>query len=463
MKPSRTVLTIAGSMAFVLLALWAAFRIECARQGEVADAKRTYARELAALQQAGLPIHMRDLKSPQPPPDQNAAPLYVDLARRLKAHPLSKQEQVVDVVARRFLSTPDEMDSAEIVLKTRADLMMLMHRAAEREGCVFDRNLQARNPASITFPELASMRQGVRMLNTESILLAWHGKPLEAVRNQALGFRTARHAAGDGIMISYLVCCALDAITLAGMEKILYLSHGDPAVAREVRRSIDNECSRVSLAKALRSEVAVEIGLVEYLRKYGTTGIMNDKEDQDYAKMLAENIPSSLPRDPSAWNAYLDRNGAIIANRQHRILAIVDRPYLEVSHRVHEMEAEVEGDTDPAHSLSAALFPIYADVIDKSARILAQRNVVYTACAILEWKATHGDFPPTLESVLTPLPIDPHDGKPLRYRREGAGFVVYSAGKAGALTGGSPDRKPGKDDVLFRYPVPSYYLPTAPR
>jgi hypothetical protein len=50
---------------------------------------------------------------------------------------------------------------------------------------------------------------------------------------------------------------------------------------------------------------------------------------------------------------------------------------------------------------------------------------------------------------------------PLRYAREGGGFVVYSAGKGGQFNGGAPDRKPEKDQVVFRYPLPRYLAPGA--
>jgi hypothetical protein len=134
----RAPLILAGSIAFVLLALLLAFRIAGARQSSAADAKRAYARELTAMQQAGIPVHMSELKSPLPPLDRNAAPLYVELTRRLKAHPMSAKEQVVSEVGRLSKSTPDELRRAAVVLRNRADLMRLMHEAASRSDCVFD-------------------------------------------------------------------------------------------------------------------------------------------------------------------------------------------------------------------------------------------------------------------------------------------------------------------------------------
>ena len=47
------------------------------------------------------------------------------------------------------------------------------------------------------------------------------------------------------------------------------------------------------------------------------------------------------------------------------------------------------------------------------------------------------------------MPLDPYDGKPLRYRRVADGVIVYSVGPDGSDNGGNIDRtnpvKPGTD------------------
>jgi hypothetical protein len=121
------------------------------------------------------------------------------------------------------------------------------------------------------------------------------------------------------------------------------------------------------------------------------------------------------------------------------------------------VETEVDQDQNRWHLLNLIVFPVLTDCAAKPAQIQATFEITRAAAAVLAWKDRHGTFPPTLETALSPVPTDPFDGKPLRYRREGAGFVVYSIGKEGKFTGGAPDQKPGGWDILFRYPLPSYY------
>jgi hypothetical protein len=59
-----------------------------------------------------------------------------------------------------------------------------------------------------------------------------------------------------------------------------------------------------------------------------------------------------------------------------------------------------------------------------------------TAIALRLYRKEHGRYPENLSALvpryLPSVPADPFDGKPLRYRREGTGFRLWSIG---------PDRK----------------------
>lgn len=76
---------------------------------------------------------------------------------------------------------------------------------------------------------------------------------------------------------------------------------------------------------------------------------------------------------------------------------------------------------------------VYANTVSKTLGTEAARDVVVTAIALKRFQLKHGKWPETL-SELTPefvasVPIDPYDGKPLKYHPNGDGtFLLYSVG-----------------------------------
>jgi hypothetical protein len=79
----------------------------------------------------------------------------------------------------------------------------------------------------------------------------------------------------------------------------------------------------------------------------------------------------------------------------------------------------------------------------KTLRIIAARDVVVTAIALKRYQLQHGAWPETLAAMVPALlpsvPIDPYDGKPLRYHPNADGtFLLYCVGEDGVDDGGDP-------------------------
>jgi hypothetical protein len=79
------------------------------------------------------------------------------------------------------------------------------------------------------------------------------------------------------------------------------------------------------------------------------------------------------------------------------------------------------------------------------------------ALAVERYRLARGAWPPDLAAVvpafLKEVPLDPYDGRPLRYRRGADGVVVYSLGPDGADDQGALDRSskpPDGSDVGFQ-------------
>ena len=93
-------------------------------------------------------------------------------------------------------------------------------------------------------------------------------------------------------------------------------------------------------------------------------------------------------------------------------------------------------------------------VVRKTMAVEVSRRIVVTAIALKRCQLKHGNYPAEL-SELTPeflpsVPLDPVDGKPLRYRPNSDGtFLLYSVGEDGVDDGGDPTAATGATSTSF--------------
>jgi hypothetical protein len=73
---------------------------------------------------------------------------------------------------------------------------------------------------------------------------------------------------------------------------------------------------------------------------------------------------------------------------------------------------------------------------------VAQLDLARVALLLKAYRAEHGSYPESLSALAKsdgkPLPGDPFSGKSFIYRKDGAGFVLYSWGEDLKDDGGAP-------------------------
>lgn len=109
--------------------------------------------------------------------------------------------------------------------------------------------------------------------------------------------------------------------------------------------------------------------------------------------------------------------------------------------------------------LSALLLPALSAVDKTHNRSVQNRENLLLAYALADWNAQHDSYPEELDELVPDFvrqpPIDEFTGKPLTYRREGNGFILYSVGvNHEDDQGRSYDDVPQGDDLVVRLPLP---------
>lgn len=452
----RLLMKRCGFVGVLIVGAYLAFHTSASAQGSgVGSATPSLTEELRLMKQAGLPTRPRELQAPLPPESRNAAPLYQQLTELLKSKPLSEADKIANQGTWRRALTAEQAGQIRKALADRADITDLVHRAVGRPECVFDRKWE--QGASMIFPEFATMRMATRWLSAESALQLYDGKPLDALRTQALGFRVSEHVSHDPMLIAYLVALATDSITLSGIERIEFVAGDRPGVAEAVLRVLNTDLKPRSLAYGLRGELVLPV--VEMAKSHKGKAEDYEKELERERKQgnLTSDIPKLSAEDRLHFDGFVDRIEAAMLRHLRLLITAADRPYGEAHREFQKAEADLNAHrSDAAYVTLRIVAPVYSQSLEKAGKDQAMVATDRAAASLFVWHAAHGTFPERLEQAMGKVPLDPFDGKPIRYKREGAGFIVYSVGPTGKFDGGSATVKPNSMETVVRYPVPAY-------
>ena len=415
----------------------------------IAAGPANLAREEAAARREGIPLTAAALQKPLPPPAQNAAPLYVKLTKLLHDKPLGLPKYAEGMDA--FHSyTPQQIAAVRRTLAARQDVMTLIHQAADKPQCVFVRDWN--QGTKLALPEYLPMREAARLIETESYLLACDGHYQEAIVNQRRGFQVADHAASDPVLLAYLVGVACESITLSGIQSISALAGPNAAVDTGVQQIMDTKCSRPSLREAMAGETGFDCVMFPKMHSAEGQGIEAALEAAGFSDDETRKVQVSPAQQKhlhsliDAWQAdFLSRmRPLVVASNQSP--SVRRAGYEAVSNQIKRDADDPDG---VVHLLADILVPVFGSVDQNDTRIQAREMVTLAAATLLGKKATAGSYPDALPAGF----VDPFTGKPLGYRREGVGFVIYSAGPTGRFGGGRPGEKAGGQESVFRYPV----------
>jgi hypothetical protein len=116
------------------------------------------------------------------------------------------------------------------------------------------------------------------------------------------------------------------------------------------------------------------------------------------------------------------------------------------------LNARVEEAKSKQYVLVSTMVPALGRVTTKEASGLARLRLAQTALALEQFRLANANRYPDALTELSPkflpaVPEDPFDGQPLRYRKAGEGYLIYSVGPDLKDDGGA--RKPGTDDLSF--------------
>jgi hypothetical protein len=413
------------------------------------QAEGSVRRALNQIAAAGAPVKATQLVRPPVPDAENAAIIYRKAFRAMR---LSERDK--ELLARIAWGGFDAADpaiaaQAKEILKRNAEALQLIHRASAMPRCDF--RLDWSKAWDVRVPHLAQLRSCSQLLALESMMLARASRADEAFDSCAANFRLAS-AADEPILIGQLVRYAIIGMASRALGAVLCQSQPSAAACR----SLSAETARTDLTRALvktmEGERAMGLSFFDLLRSDPAGAI------ETLTGACAE--PLRLPNPPAptfSGNLWIASEELTYLETMDRVITQAALPYREavkIRPSVDQILRDIPWRRQGIVTVLAVVAPTRAQKLRD--RGVANLGLAQVSLLLKAYRATHGVYPASLTELRgfagCPMPSDPFSGRRFVYRREGAGFVVYSWGPNLKDDGGVPPpaKKPDEGDVVLR-------------
>jgi hypothetical protein len=396
---------------------------------------RALGRALAELKSQGIPVTAKDLAAPCSDEDNGARlwKAYENIApiprRQLQpgvANRPAAKNPVGGLIARAWGDyhegkpvAPADRAALKEVIRANAKSLGLVAEMADKPCFLY------RDPAQPVMdavpPDAIQMIQTTELLFFSALFSAEDGDMSGAVSNIVSGLKFADLTAQEGTLMACLVSLAETRVLTHFLGDIC---RGRDLGETDVKRLMDAQdvgAWRGRLAAGFRGE---RVMFVEAGRYFTTGGLRNFGSMFEWKSwwdnlglwtirpLAKRDIRSSLPVFD-----FLEAEAKVPYYQSRDILRVrfeqlKKRPWYAFASKT--LIGDFEG--------------VYMKVAQVESLMLASRTGL--ACRL--YKSRTGSYPERLEelvpALLPAVPIDPFTGKPLVFRREGEGFIVYSLG-----------------------------------
>uniref|UniRef100_UPI0037521FFE hypothetical protein n=1 Tax=Armatimonas sp. TaxID=1872638 RepID=UPI0037521FFE len=390
----------------------------CRKDAPVSSASLPEA--LAAAKREGLTTDWHELEMKPVPKERNAALVYVDAEKAYKKLPEPQRKTDGELLA--AAQKTDALAPAQAVLKRQAFLLKLAEKAAALPGYSMERDWS--KGLGTPFPEYAVARQMVRLLGVRALRASEAGKPFEALADLERAAQIGRHIGSEPTLIAMLVHVACATIADRAFIKILQRHGGKSEVLSAARQTAATFGPTPDLRFSYRAELPFQLMEVANMRQ-GKPFLPDPEKPEDDSQEMMDLVKNN-PQLATHW----EQSTVWYWRRVYQELARNES--LTLAARMEALLAPLEKRRSRSDYFVLSLAPVMSQAATKLQKWNAQAALREATLDLLETRLKTGTF-----SEKPTLPADPFDDESLRYRRTGAGFVLYSLAENGKDDGGS--------------------------
>jgi len=327
----------------------------------------------------------------------------------------------------------------------KAEALRLVRRGATKRGCWVEIGSDPTDPFS-KVPILLSAQALAELLGLSARFRAADGDANGAVEDF-----NAMVPIGEGVgmrpeLVQILAGMRIDDLTFETMQSLA--DGGKLTIADLARLRVDGSLSwHRQFQRAMVMEEAYRLGILAGVAE-GRLSLTDLRLVHRQGRELSASWPVDLAYRIFLLPQDVDDNARFSA--ELRDAAAMQYPQAAAGWKKLEAEsaASLQG------LIVRQLIPRYAQASSYAAEADARRAAAGTAVAACRYRIARGQWPDKLDDLvpayLIVSPIDPFDGKPLRWKSGGEKIVIYSVGPDGKDDGGAAyDSKAKTGDIVF--------------
>lgn len=462
-RRSKRILTGLGVILILLGVIYAVMMIRA-----TARLRRAY----AALEASGRPMRAAEVVPPEVPDTENAAVLFQSAILMLKGQSAGQKnllERLGEDLSGSLFSRPKEPDKLAKQQRDEAELRQLMNQeivasalstieqGTRRPVCQFDRDYTAN--MSFDMPVLKDLRNLIRVLGTRVCLDAEAGEARKAWERIQIQLKLADGLRSDPTTNSQWTRMSLINYSTRIVQHLCDVAPPDPEESRRIEILLSNLDDATPFIRAMDGERLL-IGEWFFALPKAELNDVLQKNTQNPNKIAPESVERFNYR---VWFTMAVFRPRFIAD--HAAYLEIMRKRVELLEAPYQDRGARHDVFQPGWSslLTDKLTGYFGYEKEFFCRMSAGLRMTRAGLALLRHRQAQGTFPETLDVLGLKGLIDPFDEKPLRYRREGEGFLVYSVGDDQHDNGGTPQpefdsnnprRSRVEYDFLWRFPKP---------
>ena len=394
--------------------------------------------QIARMRAKGEPTALSDLGRPKVPDDQNAAPVYAKAFKIMERTGASIYLKAVEPVRNRHKNPPPWGKIRQAVGQFDG-VVPLVEEAVSRPKCQFPVDWRAGWLAR--FDHFRRLWWVQYFLSAKAMLAAHDHKMADALQLVSLEFELSESLAQEPAIVSQMIRYRHIGTACVSLQ---YCLQSGP-IDRRHAQQLANKLALFDLVPGLTGAImgeSVALGLAgfSYFRK----------NPADFCNMMGQF--GTPPWGGSVWaiceasfpgKPFLNADKLFYYRTMDQVITDSKLSYREFNSR-RGMLFDRLGYPWYA-SVSTVSITATCQPIAMRDRAVANLAMAQVALGLSAYHNNYGEYPPDLRELKTRLkwrlPDDPFSGKPLRYKRQGNGYLLYSIGQNLTDDGGEKTRK----------------------